>query len=50
MQQRFGIGGRAEPHAASLEFGAQFRVIVDFAVEAHHKAAVGADHRLGGAI
>ncbi len=50
VQQRFGIGGRAEAHALGLEFGAQRPVIVDLAVEGDDDVAVGAGHRLGGAV
>jgi hypothetical protein len=50
MQERLGIGGCAEEHTISLEFCAQLRIVVDFAVEHDDETAVFTGHRLGSTV
>ena len=50
MQERLGIGGRAEARTIDLEFCAQLRIIVDFAVEYDDETSVFTGHRLGSAV
>ena len=45
-QHRFGIGAGAEPVAAPFQFRAQFRVVVDLAVEGDNRVAVLGKDRL----
>src|SRR5580658_1913584 len=50
MQERFCVGGCAEACAVSLEFCAQLRIVVDFAVEHDDETAVFTGHRLGSTV
>jgi hypothetical protein len=45
-QHHFGVGPAAEAMAEAFQFGAEAGVVVDLAVEDHHEAAAGREHRL----